>query len=42
MWHPDRARRRPAQVLWVSVGEEVMKKCNGEGLNAVLYDENTF
>ena len=42
MWHPDLARRRPAQVLWVSVGEEVMKKFNGERLNAVLYEENTL
>ena len=42
MWHPDLARRRPAQVLGVSVGEEVMKKFNGERLNAVLYEENTL
>lgn len=42
MWYPDRARPHPAQVLWVSVGEEVMKKFNGERLNAVLYEENTL
>ena len=29
-------------VLWVSVGEEVMNKCDGVRLNAILYDKNTL